>query len=510
MFDGVVAADRGTGAELADVAVAALRSTGFVKASADAVELQAVVTLVHVRRQQARDAARRAAAAREVLDQVGRRRHPALSVDLELVDRCTAQEVSLALSLSPVVARDRLELALELVDRRPVTFEALRAGRIDLVRALRITAAVRQLHPVPVEVDAHVDGEPDEPDEPGTSVDAAALVEAEVLCPGTVPALADRRPARPAGELTPAQLTARLARLVLRADPVGAEHRTALADERRGCSLRVLPDGMALLSVVGRGELLAAAFARIDATARAVQRADRQAHGQGPRGRGPTPGTDAARTLDQTRVDVLLASLLGTSDDLSRANGVTVQLSLVAPVGTILAGGDEPADLDGYGPVPAPLARELAASATWRRWDSDPQTGYVTAVHQRAYRPTTAVAELVRARDRTCRFPTCRRRAQACDLDHVVPWDPGDPDRRTTVDCLATECRLHHLVKHRGGITLSMRPDGTTTWTTPTGQVVTTHPPSWGRPPPGGWHGPVDGADGAAATSGTDRELVPF
>ena len=61
------------------------------------------------------------------------------------MDRCTAQEVSLALWLSPVAARARMQLATELVLERPATFDALRTGAIDLVRARRIVEAVRPL-----------------------------------------------------------------------------------------------------------------------------------------------------------------------------------------------------------------------------------------------------------------------------------------------------------------------------------------------------------------------------
>ena len=189
---------------------------------------------------------------------------------------------------------------------------------------------------------------------------------------------------------------------------------------------------------------------------------------------------DAARGLEQARVDVFLGCLLGTSDDLARAHNVEVTLALVAPAATVLAGGDEPGDLVGLGPLPAPLVRELAGDATWRRWSTDPTTGHVTTVGRRRYRPTRAVADLVRARDQHCRFPSCRRRAVACDLDHVTPYPGG-----CTEACnLLALCRLHHLCKHRGGFTLRLDPDGTATWTTPTGTDIVDHPPSYGRPPP--------------------------
>ena len=535
MLSAGVVASGDAGGDLAAAAVAAMSSTGFVRAAADAVELEAVATLVRVRRVQAVAAARAAArevdAARGLVPGTTRTRR----VDVERVDQLTAQEVSVALTLSPVLARARVELAVELVHRRPATFAALQRGEVDLVRARRICDAVRALpagtDPIPDGSDGHDDSDsPDSPDSPDSREpgDVAGAVEAEVLRPGSVGVLADLRPARPAGQLTPAQLGARLARLVLRADPAGAADRTAVADERRGCALRMLPEGMALLSVTGRAELLGAAFTRLDTTARQLLRADTRATSTAPDAAAATTASgaptgasavsaaggvvDAARTLDQTRVDVFLATVLGDSEDLARAHNVTVELALLAPAGTVLAGGNEPGDLDGHGPIPAPLVRALAADARWRRFDTDPTTGHITGItgitgsrtgcgcgggtgcgcgcgsggcgadghRHHTYRPSAAVAALVRARDQTCRFPTCRRRARACDLDHVTPFPHGP----TCPTNLATECRLHHTSKHQGGFSLTITPDGTTTWTTPTGQHLTTHPPSWGRPPP--------------------------
>jgi hypothetical protein len=44
---------------------------------------------------------------------------------------------------------------------------------------------------------------------------------------------------------------------------------------------------------------------------------------------------------------------------------------------------------------------------------------------ERGYRPSTALAEFVRCRDLTCRFPGCHQPAEVCDLDHTVPFPLG-------------------------------------------------------------------------------------
>ena len=84
----------------------------------------------------------------------------------------------------------------------------------------------------------------------------------------------------------------------------------------------------------------------------------------------------------------------------------------------------------------------------------------------------------MRARDALCRFPSCRRRARACDLDHVVPH----PDGPTEPDNLLALCRTHHRAKHLGRFRVRLARDGTAVWTTPTGREVVDPPPSGGQP----------------------------
>jgi hypothetical protein len=59
---------------------------------------------------------------------------------------------------------------------------------------------------------------------------------------------------------------------------------------------------------------------------------------------------------------------------------------------------------------------------------------------------------------------TCDRPAEACDLDHQEPWDPGP----TTGPHLHHRCRSHHRLKTRSALTVSHTDDTTTEWQLPT------------------------------------------
>ena len=89
-----------------------------------------------------------------------------------------------------------------------------------------------------------------------------------------------------------------------------------------------------------------------------------------------------------------------------------------------------------------------------------------------AYRPGAQLTALVRARDGRCRFPGCSIAARFCDLDHVRPWPTGP----TTATNLLTLCRRHHRIKQRPGWRVRLAPDGTATWSDPTGGERTTAP----------------------------------
>ncbi|MGY1886718.1 DUF222 domain-containing protein [Blastococcus sp. SYSU DS0753] len=93
------------------------------------------------------------------------------------------------------------------------------------------------------------------------------------------------------------------------------------------------------------------------------------------------------------------------------------------------------------------------------------------------YRPGAALDRYIRARDRRCRFPSCRRRVPlGGELDHDRPY----PEGPTSAENLTGFCTRHHRGKHQApGWAYDLAPDGTLTVTTPTGMVASTTPPPY-------------------------------
>jgi hypothetical protein len=249
------------------------------------------------------------------------------------------------------------------------------------------------------------------------------------------------------------QFAAAVRRAVLAADPRQAEQRNQDAMAQRRVVFSSQPDAMseqwALLPALGA----AALHARLDADAERMKILDAAA--------------GISRTADQRRADALVALATGTDAGLRPAVNVTVALS------TVLQLDDQPGELDGYGPIPAALARALAFDPTgsWRRLLTD-QYGRLVDVTSTTYRPPAPMARLVRLQQPTCSFPGCRRRAVSCELDHITAWPHGD----TCPANLQPLCTRHHHLKHETRWQVHREPDGTTHWTSPSGHTYARAP----------------------------------
>lgn len=189
------------------------------------------------------------------------------------------------------------------------------------------------------------------------------------------------------------------------------------------------------------------------------------------------------RTKAQRRADALSAlaaratampCACGSPDCPAAKQDATVGdviIHVLAEAGTVSGDSTAPGYVPGFGGLSAQAVRQLAASAKLR-----PVVHPKDCAPEPRYRPSAALADFIRCRDLTCRFPGCDRPAEYADIDHTVPWPLG-PTHPSNLKLL---CRIHHLLKtfYSGpnGWRDRQEPDGTVIWTSPTGHGYTTKP----------------------------------
>ncbi|WP_327012183.1 HNH endonuclease signature motif containing protein, partial [Cryobacterium sp. CAN_C3] len=147
---------------------------------------------------------------------------------------------------------------------------------------------------------------------------------------------------------------------------------------------------------------------------------------------------------------------------------------VTVPVLTLLGRSDEPAELEGYGPIDPHTARRLAGTATsFLRILTHPHTGIVLDVSATPFRVPAALKKYLQLRDGTCRFPGCNRAARHSDLDHTRDKQFGGATSATNLFHL---CPANHNLKHFSAWTPTALPDGTLHWVSPAGKHYATDP----------------------------------
>ena len=207
--------------------------------------------------------------------------------------------------------------------------------------------------------------------------------------------------------------------------------------------------------------------------------------------------SDELRTMAQLRADVLSDLLTGKSSTCTGApcsactggtggTGATggactrpavgVMVALTIPVLSLLGHSDEPALLEGVGPIDIETARLLCATVpSITRLLSDPVSGTIVGIDPRQYRVPAALKRWLAILQVTCDFPGCGRRAVHCDLDHTRAWADGGT---TTADNLSHRCRKHHTMKHQTKWRVEKPPGAErAVWTSPTGFSREADPP---------------------------------
>jgi len=344
------------------------------------------------------------------------------------VDEAEREDVSTALRLSAGTAQSRIDVARTLVNHLPNTCSALATGDISLAHANVIAketaAAIR-------------DG----------------LTEFQIF-------EVEQRAIAHAEFHTPAQVANQVRTSLARIAPETFEDTVARARDTRRVSCYNDSDGMSTVVAI-----LPAADAQV--VMNAIETFIRLANADIEKGDGSV-GTTDVRSTDMKRADALTAiaaASLTASPVTPHRRPISINVTIDLP--TLLGLAENPGQLAGYGAIPASVARELASDGKWKRFITDPQTGNLLDYGRESYEPPQALKDFLIARDRTCRFPGCRRSAALSDLDHAKSWQEGGS---TSPENLGALCRRHHRLKTHDGWSVTSHGDGSCTWVSPLGK----------------------------------------
>jgi hypothetical protein len=150
-----------------------------------------------------------------------------------------------------------------------------------------------------------------------------------------------------------------------------------------------------------------------------------------------------------------------------------LRIGTVVPLSSLLGASDCPGELaDRSGLVPAEEVRRLIADALgfdgtghdgvlFTRLLTD-DGGRLLDTTELGRFPSARLAQAIRIRAGTCRYPTCSVPADRCDLDHHEPW----PEGHTSASNLDPLCRRHHRGKTFAWLAAVRDHDGAD-WTMP-------------------------------------------
>ncbi|HSU69847.1 MAG TPA: DUF222 domain-containing protein [Micrococcaceae bacterium] len=271
-------------------------------------------------------------------------------------------------------------------------------------------------------------------------------------------------------------------RIAYRLDPHSIVKRARKAENERHVSCRPAPDTMSYLTALLPAKAGVAAYAAL------TRHADTLRSAGDPRGKG------------QIMADTLTERLTGTTTGYTGIN-----LKLIMTDRTLLQGDSEPAELTGYGIIPAQTARDLLRRdgndnvKVWlRRLYTAPDTGQLLAMDSRSRFLPDGLRDLITIRDDTCRTPYCG--APIRHADHIIPWRTSHDTSETNTQGLCERCNQD---REAPGWSAQPRPGPrhTTEITTPTGHTYTST-----APPLPGTHltnAPTETAPAAKAPTGT-------
>ncbi|UEL28109.1 HNH endonuclease signature motif containing protein [Pseudarthrobacter sp. L1SW] len=280
----------------------------------------------------------------------------------------------------------------------------------------------------------------------GLTSAAASALEAHFFAPDASNRVRGAAP----GELVPSRFRRKIRAWRERHHPESLEIRRAKSMADRRMEYAPDRDGMAWLSLYLPGDVALAVWNKSTALARGLQ------------------GPDEPRNLSQLRADVAAGVLLGSGNqDIGDVPSPKAEVLVTIPVFSLLGLTDEPAEVDGLGPVPPSVARKLVADGanSFYRVLVDPTDGAPLEIGRTSYRLPEALKRWLKLRDGTCTFPGCSNHSLDNEADHLTAWQRGGT---TGIGNLGQACPKHHRLKHRSA------------WT-PT-QATKDEPPGWISP----------------------------
>jgi Domain of unknown function (DUF222)/HNH endonuclease len=384
----------------------------------------------------------------------------------EGVDEAEREDVATALRLSSSTAQSRIDTARVLTNHLPATCQALAIGDISPSHATLIARETSEAIKRGISTEDLI------------HIENRALAHAEFH--------------------TPAQVGRKIRTLIAQISPEAFEETVAIARDARSVHMYPESDGMAtviaLLPAEDAQTVMLAINALVErqnsnsfvrtAHAKSCQPnsssrshqdslADARSHQDSlADARSHQDSLADARSMDMKRADALAAicgDLLARISDEHQPHRRPVTINLTMDLPTALGMADNPAELAGYGPIPASIARTLSADAKWRRFITDPLTGNLLDYGRETYVPPQPLVDFLTARDRICRFPGCSQPSRISDIDHAIPWEEGGT---TSPENLGLLCRRHHRMKTHNGWKLMSHEDGSCTWTSPAGKEI--------------------------------------
>lgn len=344
------------------------------------------------------------------------------------VDEAEREDISTALRLAPTTAQSRIDVARTLVNYLPNTCSALATGEISPAHATVIAKETAS---------AIRDGLPESAI---FEIEQRALAHAEFHTPG--------------------QVANQVRTSIARIDPETFETVVSRAQDTRRVSCYTESDGISTIVAILPAADAQIVMNSIESFIRRAQSADATS----------AASPSDSRSADMKRADALTAiasAYLASSAEIVIPHRRPISVNVTIDLPTLLGLAENPGQLAGYGAIPASVARELAADGKWKRFITDPQTGNLLDYGRQSYEPPQALIDFLIARDRTCRFPGCRRSAALSDLDHAQSWESGG---QTSAQNLGALCRRHHRLKTHNGWKVTSHVDGSCTWTSPLGK----------------------------------------